>query len=89
LELHLITSLHALKESRILGAEHHRHGVHVEVRDRTMIERDLARTCIDLLDGAGHHRELARRGGLGRGLHRSGSLKLRGRCRRALLVKRS
>ncbi len=43
-----------MEHGRVLGAEHHGHCIHVEVRNGPVINRDLALSGVDLLDGAGH-----------------------------------
>ena len=48
-----VAALFGLFEHRRIGdREHHGHPWHVEVRQRTMLDRDLLRLGVDLLNGA-------------------------------------
>src|SRR5216683_2078315 len=60
LELNLFADFHLLEHCRILDAEDHRHVVfvHIKALDRAVLEGDLARRLVDLLDLAVGHRPL-------------------------------
>src|SRR5262249_56855161 len=69
-EFDLVADFHLLEHGRILDAEDHGHPlVHVELFDRTVLERDFARGFVDLRHltvdhgslGHGHRRERERK----------------------------
>ena len=76
IELHLVAGLDGFEHRGIAGAEHHGHAVvHVELLQRTVLDRDLAGRCIDLGDLAVD--EIGLRGGAAAQRERQGERRRR------------